>query len=260
MSPFLTSWTHFPVFQPGASPLVSFHIEGVVAALKAARGTLARTADKSGRVLDLPSPRHIEAAISGLSNALFPRRFGGVRADSNGALDYFVGHTLGQALEGLQAQVVRELSFTASLSTDGIVDAEQTSRAIVQEFAERLPGILEILDSDVRAAYDGDPSAKSVDEVLLSLSGHQSDHPSPPRARALQARRCRSSRASSPSSRIRRPASTFIRARRSAAASSSTTAPASSSARRPSSASACACTRPSRSAPSASPSMKMAPW
>ncbi len=56
-------------------------------------------------------------------------------------------------------------------ATDGIVDAEQTSRSIVQEFAERLPGILEVLYSDVRAAYDGDPSAKSLDEVLLSYPG-----------------------------------------------------------------------------------------
>lgn len=150
---------------------MSFHIEGVVSALKAARGTLSRTADKSGRVLDLPSPRHIETAIAGLTSALFPRRVGGARADSNGALDYFVGHTLSQALDGLQAQVVRELAFTASLAADGIVDTEQTSRSIVQEFAERLPGILEVLYSDVRAAYDGDPSAKSLDEVLLSYPG-----------------------------------------------------------------------------------------
>jgi serine O-acetyltransferase len=106
-----------------------------------------------------------------LTSALFPRRFGGARAGSNDALDYFVGHTLGRALDTLQTQVVRELAFTASLSSEGLVDAEQTSRSIVQEFADELPSILEILYSDVRAAYDGDPSAKSQDEVLLSFPG-----------------------------------------------------------------------------------------
>jgi serine O-acetyltransferase len=150
---------------------VTFKIDGVVHALRSARSALPRTADKTGRVLPLPSPREVTEAISSLTSALFPRRFGGARAGSNDALDYFVGHTLGRALDTLQTQVVRELAFTASLSSEGLVDAEQTSRSIVQEFADELPSILEILYSDVRAAYDGDPSAKSQDEVLLSFPG-----------------------------------------------------------------------------------------
>jgi serine O-acetyltransferase len=150
---------------------VTFNIDRVVNALRSARSVLPRTADKSGRVLPLPSPRAVGEAVSDLTSALFPRRFGGARASSNEALDYFVGHTLGRALDTLQAQVIRELAFTASLSSEGLVDADQTSRAFVQEFADSLPTILEVLYTDVRAAYDGDPSAKSQDEVLLSFPG-----------------------------------------------------------------------------------------
>jgi len=150
---------------------VTVNIDRVVVALRSARGLLPRTVDKSGRVLPLPSPRAISEAVSDLTSALFPRRFGGARASTNEALDYFVGHTLGRALDQLQAQIVRELAFTASLSSEGLVDAEQAAQAIIQEFADGLPGILEILYSDVRAAYDGDPSAKSQDEVLLSFPG-----------------------------------------------------------------------------------------
>jgi serine O-acetyltransferase len=150
---------------------VTFNIDRVVHALGSARSVLPRIADKTGRVLPLPSPRAVGDAVSDLTSALFPRRFGGARASSNDALDYFVGHTLGRALEALQAQVVRELAFTASLSSEGLVDADQTSRAFVQEFADNLPTILEVLYTDVRAAYDGDPSAKSQDEVLLSFPG-----------------------------------------------------------------------------------------
>ena len=42
---------------------------------------------------------------------------------------------------------------------------------IVTSFAGELPRIYALLASDIRAAYDGDPSAKSVEEVLLSFPG-----------------------------------------------------------------------------------------
>lgn len=150
---------------------MSFNIDRVVSSLRGARSALPRTTDQTGQVLPLPSPRAVTEAISDVTSALFPRRFGGARASNNEALDYFVGHTLGQALDALQTQVVRELAFTSSLSASGLVDAEKTARSIVQEFADGLPDILAVLYTDIRAAYDGDPSAKSQDEVLLSFPG-----------------------------------------------------------------------------------------
>lgn len=150
---------------------MSFNIDRVVSSLRSARSALPRTTDQSGHVLPLPSPRTVTEAVTDLAAALFPRRLGGVHVSRNEELDYFVGHTLGRALNTLKAQVIRELAFTASLSSQGLVDAEQTSRAIVQEFADGLPAILEVLYTDIRAAYDGDPSAKSQDEVLLSFPG-----------------------------------------------------------------------------------------
>ncbi len=150
---------------------MTFKIDGIVSALRGTRGGLNRVVGSDGRVLPLPSPREVADAVNGITSALFPRRYGGARAGTNDALDYFVGHTLGKSLDALHAQVVRELAFTASLSSEGLVDADQTARSIVQDFADELPAVLEVLYSDVRAAYDGDPSAKSLDEVLLSYPG-----------------------------------------------------------------------------------------
>ena len=150
---------------------MTFKIDGIVGALRSARGASARTVDRNGNVLELPSPRDLSEIVAGLISSLFPRRYGGARAAMNGALDYFVGFTLDKALEGLSTQVVRELVFTAALAGREVNDAESASRDIVQNFADRLPAILEILYSDVRAAYDGDPSAKSQEEVLLSYPG-----------------------------------------------------------------------------------------
>ena len=43
----------------------------------------------------------------------------------------------------------------------------------VQAFAQSLPEIRRLLDTDVIAAYQGDPAAQSVDEVLLCYPGVQ---------------------------------------------------------------------------------------
>ncbi|RYZ95848.1 MAG: serine acetyltransferase, partial [Moraxellaceae bacterium] len=48
---------------------------------------------------------------------------------------------------------------------------EALAREVVQNFADELPVIRRMLDSDVQAAYDGDPAARSVDEVLLCYPG-----------------------------------------------------------------------------------------
>ena len=52
-------------------------------------------------------------------------------------------------------------------------DHNLTRRAahIMAAFAARLPAIRSLLDSDIRAAFTGDPSAKSVDEVVFCFPG-----------------------------------------------------------------------------------------
>lgn len=48
---------------------------------------------------------------------------------------------------------------------------QQQASSVVQTFANALPDIRRLLDSDVQAAYEGDPAARSVDEVLLCYPG-----------------------------------------------------------------------------------------
>lgn len=150
---------------------MTVNIDDIVGALGRARSSLIRRVGSDGRVLDLPSPCVIGEVVSGLTSALFPRRYGGASAATDGGLDFFVGNTLRRALEQLRTQVVRELAFTAALTEESLFNAEETATNIVQEFADGLPATLDLLYSDIRAAYYGDPSAKSHDEVLLSFPG-----------------------------------------------------------------------------------------
>lgn len=44
---------------------------------------------------------------------------------------------------------------------------------IVEQFYEALPGVAETLETDVQAAYDGDPAAKSHEEIMLAYPGFE---------------------------------------------------------------------------------------
>lgn len=48
---------------------------------------------------------------------------------------------------------------------------ETRALALVRDFGAGLPAMRELLDSDVLAAFQGDPAARSVDEVLLCYPG-----------------------------------------------------------------------------------------
>lgn len=120
-------------------------------------------------VADLPSPEAISGVVKGLRAALFPRHAGGQDGTDQG-LDYFVGYTLNTALRTLVDQIKRELAGDAARERTDRASAGG-ALAIAREFAERLPGIRDVLATDVRAAFEGDPSAKSPEEVLLSFPG-----------------------------------------------------------------------------------------
>ena len=85
--------------------------------------------------------------------------------------DYFVGHTLDTALHALVAQVRLELRYHARHAGTPAQALDARAFEAVREFGAALPRIRELLDSDVLAAYRGDPAARSVDEVLVCYPG-----------------------------------------------------------------------------------------
>jgi serine O-acetyltransferase len=147
-------------------------LDQVVAGLRAARerwrDQQQRQREPGGR--ELPSREALAAIIEGLRGALFPMRLGPpeLRQESE---DYYVGHTLDTVLSGLRAQVRLELRHGARSVGQPTLDADSRALAIVHEFALSLPRIRVLLDSDVIAAFYGDPAAHSVDEVLLCYPG-----------------------------------------------------------------------------------------
>ena len=124
-----------------------------------------------GRSLpELPSREAVVAIVAGLVAALFPRHFGlpGLPTDD---VDLFVADTLDQALRTLRQQVRRELLLLDADESLGQSEVERRALELVRDFAQDLPRIRTLLDSDIRAAFDGDPAAKSLDEVVFCYPG-----------------------------------------------------------------------------------------
>lgn len=146
-------------------------IEGIVSGLRAVRMASLEHRQRRNKPPKLPSRKILQSVVEGLSAALFPNRLGLPDLKEEG-LDYFVGHTLDTALRELFSQIKLELHFAA--------DTQQTKQPTdelafskTREFGSRLPKIREMLDTDIYAAFEGDPAARSLDEVLVCYPGIQ---------------------------------------------------------------------------------------
>ena len=149
----------------------SFDLTQIVDGLREARARWRASQQRSKEVggRELPSREALTTIVCGLRGALFPMRLGppDLRQESE---DYYVGHTLDSVLGALLAQVRLEIRH-ASRQQPGEIDADARALAIVREFGAALPRLRTLLDSDVLAAFHGDPAARSVDEVLLCYPG-----------------------------------------------------------------------------------------
>jgi serine O-acetyltransferase len=152
--------------------MANFEVGEVVHALHAVRDEWRerqkRSREPGGR--EFPSRDALTGILEGLKGVLFPMRLGppDLRHESE---DFYVAHTLDTVLHALRVQVQLELNFnTRHLAPDPAAIERQATDA-VHRFASGLPGLRRLLDTDVLAAYQGDPAARSVDEVLLCYPG-----------------------------------------------------------------------------------------
>jgi serine O-acetyltransferase len=146
-------------------------IDALVDELRALRVHSLQTRSRIGRPPKLPSRKALAAVLEGLASALFPNRLGSPELTDEG-IDHYVGHTLDKSLRALHAEVRRELRFAANLTPETqSAEIEAEAARIVRGLAGELPKVRQLLDSDLRAAFQGDPAARSVDEVLVCYPG-----------------------------------------------------------------------------------------
>jgi serine O-acetyltransferase len=127
--------------------------------------------DRDSGAREFPSPDRIVGLIKLLRGALFPARLGPTDVRREGE-DFYVGHALDLALNGLVEEARLELAARWRERREGAAhDTQAEATARIATFAQSLPGLRALLDTDVEAAFRGDPAARSVDEVLLCYPG-----------------------------------------------------------------------------------------
>ena len=90
---------------------------------------------------------------------------------------YHVGDLIEKLHDALAQQFTRairhehDLRNNVSCGAGSNVDFEALGQARAIEFLEKIPAVRELLASDVQAAYDGDPAATSLDEIIFCYPG-----------------------------------------------------------------------------------------
>src|SRR5881628_985139 len=184
----------------------------------------------AGRLIDslssaqLPNKRQVIEALNHLKAVMYLGYY------STGSLDesklrFALASHLYPAYEILVEQIGRAASYEGFRSA-GVPRDQDWPETVTVALLRKVPAIRALLSKDVIAAFQGDPAANSVEEVIFSYRRSRRSPPTASRTSST-ASACPCSRASWRSTRTRTRASTSTPAPRSASRSSSTTARAS---------------------------------
>ena len=140
------------------------------AILRAAKGLTENYASeelfmpKSGR--RLPNRSVIIDIVRDLKSIVFPGYFS---TDTSATVfpEYYVGHRLNDLYDRLKNQIEIALLYHGEEPEEAATHADRTACG----FFEQLPEIQRLLLTDVQAGFDGDPAAKSKEEIIFSYPG-----------------------------------------------------------------------------------------
>jgi serine O-acetyltransferase len=118
----------------------------------------------------LPSKESIIEITLMACRLLFPGYFSRTRIDKIN-LTYYFGQKTVAFYEGLSEQVVFALRHECRRRGMQCSTCEGQAKEIVVDFMKEFPRIRTLLAKDVRAAHEGDPAAKSYDEIIFSYPG-----------------------------------------------------------------------------------------
>jgi serine O-acetyltransferase len=116
---------------------------------------------------NLPEREETLAILDLIMEVLFPG-YTGRSSFTRAGLQFTVGDHINRIYRRLRDQIERAYAYRCQVecceSCDCPTQAEEATIALL----ERLPEIRALLKTDVRAAFDGDPAAQSLDEIVIS--------------------------------------------------------------------------------------------
>src|SRR5918912_2770256 len=117
----------------------------------------------------LPSRDEAVRVLEALQELLFPG-YTGAQGLTGASLRLHVESRAAWLYETLTEQISRAINHGQRLDDDCPVTERQATEC-AEEFLSQLPRVREVLASDVKAAYEGDPAAVCYDEIIFSYPG-----------------------------------------------------------------------------------------
>ncbi|MFZ2447528.1 MAG: serine O-acetyltransferase EpsC [Syntrophobacteraceae bacterium] len=118
----------------------------------------------------IPSREAVVDIVSRLSRMLYPGYFIRNRLEQFN-LAYYFGQEATALFELLSEQIMLALRHDCIRHNLPCIQCEERGQEAAIKLMRSLPDVRRMLASDVRAAYQGDPAAKSYDEIIFSYPG-----------------------------------------------------------------------------------------
>jgi serine O-acetyltransferase len=118
----------------------------------------------------LPSRQAVQEIIEGLKEVLYPGYFGR-RHFTPQNIAYHIGDRVYRVYRLLAEQVYLGVLHDCQRTQGLCTHCGDLAADTAVEFMRRLPRLRQMLEGDVQAAYEGDPAAKSLDEIIFSYPG-----------------------------------------------------------------------------------------
>ena len=124
----------------------------------------------------LPSEDIIVEVVEKLRTVLFPGYFGKEYVSERG-IEYYASELIYEVYERLTGEIYKafrqncEHGVVGDRGNEPCESCQESSEEVCLNFVNTIPGLRELLDLDLEAAIDGDPAAKSYDEIIFSYPG-----------------------------------------------------------------------------------------
>lgn len=125
-----------------------------------------KRASEEVKIFNHPDREAIVDILTSLRKIIFPGYF-----RNRSIKVYTLRNNLAMLIEDVIYKLTKQMTIV--LDGDESTDEDITEKAenIALEFIKKLPKIKEYIETDVQAAYDGDPAAFSEDEIIYSYPG-----------------------------------------------------------------------------------------
>ena len=118
-------------------------------------------------VSNLPARDKILQVLDLLIEVLFPG-YTGKRAIARSNINFIIGDILCQVYTDLCEQTERAYEHACRIEKCDSCDCRSKAEEVTEYLLGQLPKIRGLLKGDVGAAFDGDPAAKSYEEIVIS--------------------------------------------------------------------------------------------